>query len=98
LYRIPRSQATTGVRALGRLAFCDNYRLIVRRLQTELNACLDPDALASALQQTELGLRTNRVRVYVVTSLTGGSGSGMFLDLAYTLRALLKQAGVQHPD
>src|SRR6185312_10095082 len=31
LYRIPRSQVTTGVRALGRLAFCDNYRVIVRR-------------------------------------------------------------------
>ncbi|MGH7171249.1 MAG: tubulin-like doman-containing protein, partial [Gemmataceae bacterium] len=98
LYRIPRSQVTTGVRALGRLAFCDNYRLIVRRLQTELNACMHPDALSSALRQTELGLRTNRVRVYVVTSLAGGSGSGMFLDLAYTLRALLKQAGFQQPD
>ena len=46
LYRIPRSQVTTGVRALGRLAFCDNYRTIVRRLQIELNACLDPAGAA----------------------------------------------------
>ncbi len=98
LYRIPRSQVTTGVRALGRLAFCDNYRLITLRLQAELNACMDPDALASAVHQTGLGLRTNRVRVYVVTSLAGGSGGGMFLDLAYTLRALLKQAGYEQPD
>jgi hypothetical protein len=98
LYRIPRSQATTGVRALGRLAFCDNYRLIARRLQTELNACMDPDTLASAVRQTGLGLRTNRVRVYIVTSLAGGTGSGMFLDLAYTVRALLKQAGFAQPD
>jgi serine/threonine protein kinase len=98
LYRIPRSQVTTGVRALGRLAFCDNYRLIVRRLQTELNACMDPDNLASAIRQTGLALRTNRPRVYLVTSLAGGTGSGMFLDLAYTLRALLKQAGYEQPD
>lgn len=98
LYRIPRSLVTTGVRALGRLAFCDNYRLIARRLRSELNACMDPDALASALQQTQLGLRGNRVRVYIVASLAGGSGSGMFLDLAYTVRALLKQAGYAHPD
>ncbi len=98
LYRIPRSQVTTGVRALGRLAFCDNYRLIVRRLQTELDACLDPENLASADRQTGLGVRTNRVRVYVVSSLAGGTGSGMFLDLAYTVRALLKQAGYQQPD
>ncbi|HTU19254.1 MAG TPA: tubulin-like doman-containing protein [Gemmataceae bacterium] len=98
LYRIPRSQVTTGVRALGRLAFCDNYRLILRRLQTELNACMNPDGLASALSQTELGLRSNRVRVYVVTSLAGGSGSGMFLDVAYTVRTLLRQAGFTQPD
>ncbi len=98
LYRIPRSQVTTGVRALGRLAFFDNYRLIARRLQTELNACMDPEALASAVSQTGLGLRTNRVRVYVITSLAGGTGGGMFLDLAYTIRAMLKQAGCEQPD
>ena len=45
LYRIPRSQVTTGVRALGRLAFCDNYRTIIRRLQMELDASLEPAAL-----------------------------------------------------
>jgi serine/threonine protein kinase len=98
LYRIPRSQVTTGVRALGRLAFCDNYRLITRRLQTELNVCLDPDALASALRQTNLGMRTNRVRVYLAASLGGGTGGGMFLDLAYLIRAQLKKAGYERPD
>src|SRR5262249_32861791 len=45
LYRIPRSQQTTGVRALGRLAFCDNYRAIRRRLRNDLEACLDTSAL-----------------------------------------------------
>jgi hypothetical protein len=98
LYRIPRSLVTTGVRALGRLAFCDNYPLIMQHVQTELDALLDPDALSSAVHQTELGLRTNRVRVYILSSLAGGTGSGMFLDLAYSVRALLKQAGYQQPD
>ena len=59
-----------------------------------MDACLDPENLASADHLTGLGVRTNRVRVYIVTSLAGGTGSGMFLDLAYTVRALLKQAGV----
>jgi serine/threonine protein kinase len=98
LYRIPRSLVTTGVRALGRLAFYDNYPCIMTRLQTELDACLDPEALSSAVQQTGLGLRTNRVRVYLIASLAGGTGSGMFVDLAYNVRALLKQAGYQQPD
>jgi hypothetical protein len=98
LYRIPRSQVTTGVRALGRLAFCDNHRLITQRLQTELEACMNPEALNSAVSQTGLGLRSNRVRVYVIASLAGGTGSGMFLDLAYSVRALLKRGGSQQPD
>ncbi len=98
LYRIPRSQVTTGVRALGRLAFCDNYRSIARRLQAELEACVEPAALQIAARQTGLGLRTNRPRVYVVTSLAGGTGSGMFLDLAYVARALLRQMGYDTPD
>ncbi|HEY7328100.1 MAG TPA: tubulin-like doman-containing protein [Gemmataceae bacterium] len=98
LYRIPRSLVTTGVRALGRLAFCDNYHLIMQHVQTELDALLDPEALSSAVHRTQLGLRTNRVRVYILASLAGGTGSGMFLDLAYSVRALLKQAGYQQPD
>jgi serine/threonine protein kinase len=98
LYRIPRTQVTTGVRALGRLAFCDNYRPIMRRLQSELESILDPAALQHAGRQTKLGQRTNRPRVYVLTSLTGGTGGGMFLDLAYSLRALLRQYGYDQPD
>jgi eukaryotic-like serine/threonine-protein kinase len=98
LYRIPRSQVTTGVRALGRLAFCDNYRTIVRRLQMELDASLDPAGLQTAGRQSGLGLRTNRPRVYVVANLAGATGGGVFLDLAYTLRALLKQMGYAQPD
>ncbi len=98
LYRIPRSQVTTGVRALGRLAFCDNYRAIVRRLQMELDACLEPNALPGAARQSGLGLRSNRPRVYVVANLAGGTGGGVFLDLAYTLRAMLRQMGYAQPD
>ncbi len=98
LYRIPRSQVTTGVRALGRLAFLDNYRMIARRLQMELETILDPSALQNAARLTKLGIRTNRPRVYVICALGGGTGSGMFLDLAYTLRALLRQIGYENPD
>jgi eukaryotic-like serine/threonine-protein kinase len=98
LYRIPRSQVTTGVRALGRLAFCDNYRTIVRRLQMELDASLEPAALQTAARQSGLGLRTNRPRAYVVANLAGATGGGVFLDLAYSLRALLRQMGYAQPD
>src|SRR5262249_49026766 len=37
-------------------------------------------------------------RVYVVTSLAGGSGSGMFIDLAYLLRKTLSLLGYNDPE
>lgn len=98
LYRIQRNQVTGGVRALGRLAFIDNYRPISQRLRTDLESCLDPAALATAAKNTGLKLRSNRPRVYIATSLAGGTGSGIFLDLAYAVRQLLKKLGYAHPD
>jgi hypothetical protein len=98
LYRIPRTQLTGGSRALGRLAFCDNYRFVAQRLNAELEACSQPDTLKAIAQRTGLGVRTTRPRVYVISSLAGGSGSGIFLDLAYVLRDLLQRQGQAEPD
>src|SRR5207237_411865 len=83
-------------RAHGRLAFCDNFRLIAQRLRAELEAIADPEAVKAAASLTRLGLRTTRPRVYVVTSLARGSGGGMFLDLAYVARSFLRDLG--RPD
>jgi eukaryotic-like serine/threonine-protein kinase len=93
LYRMTRNQLTGGLRALGRLAFVDNYRPIARRLRAELQNCAAPNALATTKQSTGLALRCNRPRVYVICGLGGGSGSGMFIDLAYVARETLKQIG-----
>ncbi len=98
LYRIPRNLVTTGLRALGRLAFMDHYRPIARRLGNELQACAAGEGLDAAAQQAGLGMRTNRPRVYVITALAGGTGGGMFLDLAYVLRDQLKRLGYAQPD
>lgn len=93
LYRIPRTLVTTGLRALGRLAFFDNYKSIVRRLDAELEDCTRSECLTVAAQETGLGMRTNRPRVYLVTHLGGGTGSGAFVDMAYALRGLLRNRG-----
>ena len=82
LYRIPREPNHAGLRALGRLAFVDNFRSIARRLETELQATNSEDVLRAGAPTGGLGLRATRPRVYVVTSLTGSTGSGMFLDAA----------------
>lgn len=96
LYRIPREQTNASVRALGRLAFIDSYRVIARRIEAELHACCAQDTPHEADPSCDLGLRTTKPRVYLVTSLTGSSGSGMFLDMAYLVRQLLSDQG--HAD
>jgi hypothetical protein len=99
LSHLPRDQTTPGgLRALGRLAFASSSPAISARLWAKLQACTDPQALVAAGSQTHLGLRSNRPRVYVVTSLGGGTGSGMFLDVAYTARRLLQQMGYRRPE
>ena len=98
LYKMPRNPVTLGYRALGRLAFCDHYRVLLPKLQAELEACLAPDALAATEAATGLTLRTNRPRVYVVAGLGGGTGGGMFLDLAYAVRGRLRRLGYLDPD
>jgi hypothetical protein len=98
LYRMPRQLVPAGIRALGRLAFVDNCRAIFRRLEAELEVCTDADNLARAAETTGLGLRSNQPRVYVLTSLAGGTGGGMFIDLAYTLRHVLGQLGYRNPE
>ena len=98
LYRLPRNQSTNGARAIGRLAFMDSYCDIVSRLRSDLQACADPETLAATAQQTGLGMRTNQPRVYIVTGLAGGTGGGMFIDLAYVTRAVLRQLGFARPD
>ncbi len=98
LYRIPRNPQTLGLRCLGRLAFCDHYPTFVEKLREDLDACTQPDALAQADKLTKLGMRTNRPRVYIVASLAGGTGSGMFLDAAYAVRHRLRLLGYRNPE
>ena len=99
LYRLARTPgAAGGFRAFGRLALLDNYRPIVQRLRQEIETFLTDGPLAEADKNTGLGLRTNRPRVYLLAGLGGGTGGGMFLDLAFLLRHELRQVGYLRPE
>jgi serine/threonine protein kinase len=95
LYRIPRTLLTGGVRALGRLALMDHYSEIIKKLRDDLSACSQLATLAEAAKRTGLIMRSNRPRVFLLTQLAGGTGSGMYIDLAYIVRDILRQMG--HP-
>lgn len=90
LYSIPRSLATQGSRALGRLALVDNHLRFQARLRRDVQKITHPDTLYQTVSQTGLALRDAIPRVCVVAAAGGGS-SGCLLDLSYTLRNVLQQ-------
>src|SRR5262249_16792160 len=83
-YPLPRSLKTQGSRALGRLAFSDNYLRLLTRLRREIQQSTHPDAIYQSVSQTGLALRDNVPRVYVIAATSGGS-SGFLVDLGYAL-------------
>src|SRR5439155_7560370 len=89
LHRIARNPGPNGARALGRLALLDHYPAIAQRVRRALERAAAPEALQEAARRTGLPVRSGRPRVYVVAALGGGTGSGMFLDVAYLAQALL---------
>ena len=98
LYRMPHEPATDGIRSLGRLALLDHYPALSQKIRQDLETFLSDNVLAEADQQTRLGIRLNRPRVYFASSLSGGTGSGMLLDLAYIIRHEMRQMGFTKPQ
>jgi hypothetical protein len=81
-------QGAGAVRARGRLAFFWNYDTISKRIQEEAVEITKDSSKAAAIKN---GLQVSEgVTIYIVGSLLGGTGSGIFLDLAYAAKDLMK--------
>lgn len=96
IYNVPRSLQTEGLRPLGRLAFADHFDSLWDSLSSSLDALTLPENLAKTCQT--VGMNPGKIshpRVIVVSTISGGLGSGMTLDLAYTLRLLLAEKGMK---
>ena len=81
IYNVPRSGTTEGMRPLGRLALVDHGAAVMNGLAQSIRR------LAEASQDGD-------ATVYVVGSITGGTCSGMFIDVVHLLRHLLDEAGM----
>ena len=84
-------EGAKGIRPVGRLAFFHNYSKIKTTIDTAEKRTRGHEAnlLKSGLR-VEAGLN-----IFVVGSLCGGTGSGMFLDVAYSLRRAYGDQGAQ---
>lgn len=84
------SQGAKQIRALGRLAFFHNYDAIYKSVTQARDKVVNPD---NAAMMSPHGIEIdpsyqNDPEYYLVTSLAGGTGAGMFLDTAFLLKSL----------
>lgn len=93
LYNIPRSLRTEGLRPLGRLAYVDHAEQVGVRLRKALAEATSPAAKATAAETSGGKLRSESPRVFIISSISGGAGGGMLLDLGYAVQDLLREAG-----
>jgi hypothetical protein len=93
LYNIPRSLRTEGMRPLGRLALADHARQAVQRIRMALATATGAEAIAASRERTGFDFQAASPRVYVISSISGGAGSGMSLDVGYAVRAALDKMG-----
>lgn len=81
-------QGAGAIRAQGRLAFFWNYQEFTRRLAEAYRQVTREESISAANRK---GLTVGEaVTVYILGSLLGGTGSGTFLDTAYTVREQLR--------
>jgi serine/threonine protein kinase len=95
LYSIPRSLQAGPQRALGRLAFCDNFLRLQARLRRELTVATQTDALLATAENSGLPAADNCPRVFVLASATDGV-SGLLTDLGYAVRRQLDLLDFPH--
>ncbi|WP_414564265.1 MULTISPECIES: tubulin-like doman-containing protein [unclassified Anabaena] len=84
-------EGAKGIRPVGRLAFFHNYYKIQSAIETAERRTRGHE---SFLLKTGLKVEAG-LNIFVVGSLCGGTGSGMFLDTAYSLRHLYGDQSAQ---
>lgn len=69
-----------GIRQIGRFMMMDRSTQFMNRITAEINAARS-------------GLTTPTVNVHIFTGLSGGTGSGVFLDVCYMIRSITRAMG-----
>ena len=95
LYNIPRSLRTEGLRPLGRLALAEHARQTCQQIFRAVSQALAPESLAASRDTFGQEFRDDTLRVFVVASISGGTGGGMALDVGYAVRAVLEKLNLR---
>jgi serine/threonine protein kinase len=94
LYNIPRSLQPEGRRALGRLAFIDHAEQIIEKIDSVIGSITSPEAIELSAQTTGKRFNTVTPRIFIVASISGGTGGGIVPDVIHAVRKILADRGI----
>lgn len=79
------------IRSFGRLSFFRHYEAIKKKILERLESVREASDHNTLMQKHNIHLDpSGAIDVWLVFSIAGGTGSGMFLDMAFALRHLNK--------
>lgn len=91
-------QGAQQVRRLGRISVFYHYNRVREKLRSSIHSLRQVDVMG------KLGVRRdnnelhvidrNRMRVFIICSICGGTGSGTFIDISYIVRHVAAQTGI----
>ena len=83
------------IRPAARLALFHNYDEIVYKLTSAKSTITDSRSINIVKDKHNIkNVNTEKINVYVITSISGGTGSGMFLDLGFMIRHLFRNQAI----
>ncbi len=83
------------IRAISRLYFFDKYAEIKNAIRSKSERLMANVTSSEAQKRLGLKVQTGALKIVVVASTAGGTGSGSFLDLGYLASVIGKQAANQ---
>ena len=95
IYNVPRNLKINGLRPLGRLVFADHFEKICDRISDCIKSCNQPENVATSCATLEMNPPSEiQPNIILVSNISGGIGSGMTNDMAYTIRLMLAENGI----
>ena len=86
IYNVPRSGKTEGMRPLGRMALVDHG--------SEVSLAIREAVQSAANLSSDVGSGESP-QIFVIASTSGGTASGMYIDVVHVLRDCLDEAGLE---
>lgn len=83
------------IRPAARLALFHNFDEIVYKLTSAKSTITDSRSINIVKDKHNIkNVNTEKINVYVITSVSGGTGSGMFIDFGFLIRHLFRNQAI----